>query len=510
MDESQPVDAPLGPHERRVFSIVGPRRVWVSPAIVGANVLVFVAMLAGGVSFLRPTSDELLRWGADHGPLVASGEWWRLLSNAFVHVGILHIALNMWVFRSLGRAVERLFGNGAFLLLYLASALGASIASILWNPSVISAGASGAIFGVAGAFLAFFLGHRKAMPVELFSTMTKSLLSFVVINALFGLMVPGIDNAAHLGGLFTGFIAGVVLNRAVETPPVLGRARLVRAAILFAGLIALASLIPWRVGDRAAGNGLYAASAGRAMRSKDWDEVVRIADEWIAQDPKDGEAWQVRATGRLARGDERGSRSDLDHALGLRDDLPYAYGTRADLRLQDGNVAGALRDYDKLIELLPGEAWCSEARAHARYAALDWTGALRDFQVAIGLEPRESGEARLYAWLLRSRLSMRDAAMRDAANDDLRLSVESARDGGWETHQLRLASFLLGDLSEHQLVAAVPASHQRQAFYFRAVKSLLDGDRAKAQELFERCLASRDVDVNAWMHAHTELDLLAK
>ncbi len=496
---------PTAPEAQR-FAIVGPRRIWVSPAIIALNATVFVVMIASGASFMTPTTEDLLKFGADHGPNIASGEWWRLLTNAFVHIGILHIGLNMWVFRSLGAAVERLYGNAAFALLYVASALGGSIASMLWNPAAISAGASGAIFGVAGAFLAFFLGHRQAMPVALFRSMTKSLVSFVAINVMFGLVVPGIDNAAHIGGLFTGFVAGYVLNRVVSLAPDLDLRRAMRAVLLFAALLAVAALIPWRVRtDAVTGPAYYSAIAWRALDHNDFDEAVRAADEWIARTPADARAWEMRGVGRFELADEPGSRADLDRALGLDPSLTSALSRRAYLRMMEDDVEGALRDYDAYIVQLPASAFGFRMRANARYAHRDWLGAMRDFQYVIGLDPADSSEARLYVWVLRARLSMREEA-----TAELRQALDEAITVQWNPVAKPIASYLVGDLDDDQLAAALPDSARSTADFFRGMKRLLDGDREGAIALLIHSIESADGHSFETIHAREELAVLAK
>ena len=128
-------------------------RFFVTPALIAANVAYFVVAVAYGVSPFEPERQQLLDLGAIYGPLVFEGEWWRVASAVFVHIGFLHLFFNMWCLWSLGSAAERMFGNMTFLVIYLLSGIGGSLASLAWHPSVLSAGASGAIFGIAGALV---------------------------------------------------------------------------------------------------------------------------------------------------------------------------------------------------------------------------------------------------------------------------------------------------------------------------------------------------------------------
>src|ERR1019366_1629355 len=132
----------------------------VTQAIFGINVAVFIGMTLAGASPMEPTSAQLVHWGANYGPYPVAGEWWRLLTCVFVHIGIVHIALNMWCLWSLGRIAEAVYDHWTFGAVYLITGVSASVASLIWSLDRVSAGASGAIFGIAGALIAsFYLGE---------------------------------------------------------------------------------------------------------------------------------------------------------------------------------------------------------------------------------------------------------------------------------------------------------------------------------------------------------------
>jgi len=191
-------------------------RTFVTQTLLAINVLIFVAMVATGVSPVEPQNQELVEWGASFGLKILDGEWWRIGTAMFVHIGLIHIALNMWVLYSIGRLVERVFGNAMFAFVYLAAGAIASLASLTWNPVVVAAGASGAIFGLIGALLGFALRQRRTIPVTVLKGLRNSTIGFVGYNVVFGLSVPGIDNAAHLGGLFAGAVIGLLAARPLE------------------------------------------------------------------------------------------------------------------------------------------------------------------------------------------------------------------------------------------------------------------------------------------------------
>lgn len=183
----------------------------VTRAIIGLNLLVYLAMGLSGVSWSEPSVVNAIRWGADFGPLTFSGEWWRQFTNIFVHFGIIHIGLNMWCLWNLGSALEPLMGPVGFGLTYLFTGLAASASSLAWNPWRASAGASGAIFGLAGAFVTFLLVKKLPIEKSLVQKNLRSMGFFIFYNLLFGAANSHIDNSAHLGGLVAGFILGALV-----------------------------------------------------------------------------------------------------------------------------------------------------------------------------------------------------------------------------------------------------------------------------------------------------------
>ena len=186
--------------------------------IVGINVLVFVGMLLTGVSPLSPRPVQLVMWGANFAPLSLGSQPWRMLASNYVHIGIIHIFFNMWCLWNLGQLAERIFDRWSYLLVYTASGVAGSLASLWWHPQGIGAGASGAIFGLAGGLIAVLYLGKLPIAKEALKPTLRSLMMFAAYNLFFGL-VPGIDNSAHLGGLFAGLAIGAVLAGTVIEPP---------------------------------------------------------------------------------------------------------------------------------------------------------------------------------------------------------------------------------------------------------------------------------------------------
>ncbi len=179
--------------------------------IFGINAAVFLGMALSSSTFMDFPLNELVVWGGNFGPLTLSGEWWRLLTNVFVHGGIIHIGFNMWCLWYLGALAESLYGRWTYAAIYLICGVGASLTSVAWHPGTPSVGASGAIFGLAGALLAAFKLGEFSVPRAALSGTLRSLGVFVFYNLVFGAAMPGIDNAAHIGGLLTGLIVGALI-----------------------------------------------------------------------------------------------------------------------------------------------------------------------------------------------------------------------------------------------------------------------------------------------------------
>jgi rhomboid protease GluP len=210
-------------------------RLSVTTVLVGINVAVFILMAFTGVSLVEPNLEQLLKWGANWGPLSLGPQPWRMLTSNYLHIGIMHIFFNMWCLLNLGALAERVFDRWTYILIYTASGLAGSLASLWWHPTVVGAGASGAIFGLAGALLAALYLGKFPIPRSALKGTMKSLVMFAGYNLLFGL-VPGIDNSAHIGGLLGGAALGAFFSGHLTSAPE-DRARWRTYALVGTGII---------------------------------------------------------------------------------------------------------------------------------------------------------------------------------------------------------------------------------------------------------------------------------
>ena len=206
----------------------------VTPVILALNVVMFLVMLAAGAGLVQTDPAVHIRFGSNFGPLTWTGEPWRLITSAFIHFGIMHLAFNMYALYS-GRLTERLFGSARFALIYLLSALSGSVVSGWWDPMRNSAGASGAIFGVYGALLVFFALRRADIPRDMLRSSGRGALTLCIYSLVLGAANPMVDNACHVGGLLGGAVAAFFLVRPVD-PAARATAQPWRLAAVAAGI----------------------------------------------------------------------------------------------------------------------------------------------------------------------------------------------------------------------------------------------------------------------------------
>lgn len=189
------------------FSLLIPRKGFFAiPLLIDINLYFFIRTAAYCATFFEPDASKLLECGANYGLLTLTGEWWRLLTCNFLHIGIFHLLVNMYALLCIGLFLEPLAGRWRIFATYLLTGLCSATASLSIHPEAISAGASGAIFGLYGVSLVYLLSRR--IEREQRRTLLVSIGIFLLYNLLNGFTHRGIDNAAHIGGLASGCLLG--------------------------------------------------------------------------------------------------------------------------------------------------------------------------------------------------------------------------------------------------------------------------------------------------------------
>jgi rhomboid protease GluP len=221
--------------------------------LVGINCLVYLAMVMRGANPFSPSVDQLMGWGANNaGSVLMDGQWWRIVTAMFVHVGILHLGTNIWCLWNLGLLAEPLMSSGGLIAVYILTGAAGNLLSTLWNwrhalhdPSgtlvfLPGAGASGAVFGIAGALIVLLKSNRLPVPPEELKRLRKSVIYFAGINLVigfsinFGANLTGVlvDNSAHIGGFLCGLLFASPMVPRIGSPRSSFKLRLQWAVIM--------------------------------------------------------------------------------------------------------------------------------------------------------------------------------------------------------------------------------------------------------------------------------------
>ena len=215
--------APTRQRAARRVSYLRTDQPFVSYGIIGLNVLIYLITVAQGAGINSPGGSLFAKWVL-YGPAVADGDWWRLITAAFLHANVLHIGLNMLAVGWLGAPVERFVGHTRYLALYLVSGLAGSAGALIATPTSPTVGASGAIFGILGALL--IIEYQQT------GNITGQAFTLIVINLAFSFTVSGISVGGHIGGLIGGILAMLALSRFGRAHIAYGRPGLLGAAAL--------------------------------------------------------------------------------------------------------------------------------------------------------------------------------------------------------------------------------------------------------------------------------------
>jgi membrane associated rhomboid family serine protease/Flp pilus assembly protein TadD len=354
----------------------------VTQAFVGICVAVFVAMGAatGGASITGPTSQQLIDWGGNAKTLTLGGQWWRLVTSMFVHIGVMHIFFNMWCLWDLGAMCESLYGHWTFAAVYMITGVAGSLASAWWHPIGVSAGASGAISGIVGALIASYYLGEFSLPRAAITANLRSLIMFVGYNVLFGAIAGRVDNAAHLGGLVSGLLFGALIARVAP-----GRAAFPRLAVVL-----LVFLVVF-------GSGAW------LFRSRSYMIHYQHGSQLLQQNKADQALTELRTAVRQ-RPDFIPAHLELAHAYFIKDQFPqaeqelktvlvlepgnrFAYVQLGALYLSQKRTQQAKEAFQQLLARDNNSAFAHEGLGMALAAEENHPAAIDEYKLAAQLDP---------------------------------------------------------------------------------------------------------------------------
>jgi membrane associated rhomboid family serine protease/Tfp pilus assembly protein PilF len=354
----------------------------VTQAIFGINVAVFIAMALAGVSMLdNPSWQDLVHWGANFGPLTVSGQWWRLLTCVFVHGGLLHIAFNMWCLWDLGRLAESVYGHWTFAVVYLITGLSASLASVIWNPIVLSVGASGAIFGIAGALIASFYLGEFSMPRAEMTGMLRSVVVFVGYNLFFGAVIARTDNAAHIGGLLMGLLLGALIAKVAPGHD----DHLRRIAVLLVGVLVVLGAGMWV--RRAHAYMQYGRSGVEFLQPGKADEGIAELQKSVRLRPNFAPAHETLADAYIDKRDFDNAAAELRRVIVLSPRNEKAHYELGMIYLEQQLPAKAQETFAQLLKIDPNSAHGHEGLADALANQRQDREALEEYKRAAAIDP---------------------------------------------------------------------------------------------------------------------------
>lgn len=316
--------------------------------LIGIIAAIFVWMETVGSTTSTLT---LVEFGAKYDPAILEGEWWRFISAMFIHIGPLHLFMNSLALFFLGAAVERIFGTTRFFWIYFLAGLFGSVASFVFNDN-ISAGASGAIFGLFGALLYFGVRHKKLF----FRTMGMNILVILGINLVFGFVVPMVDNGAHIGGLIGGFIASAIVGL-----PGHKRDRSMIGAFL-AGAILMVGLLVAGYNqdlDDEMITSIYFQMAGEWIELEEYDRAEPFLEAIIARSESEVResiyvnSYFFLSYVQLQQDNLTDAEMALQETIRLRPDFHEAHYNLALVYMEKGDIEAAMESAEEALSLSP-------------------------------------------------------------------------------------------------------------------------------------------------------------
>ncbi|MCB9581733.1 MAG: rhomboid family intramembrane serine protease [Polyangiaceae bacterium] len=384
--------------------------------LLGANVLVYLAMLAvgGRAEWSAFSTRTLMRFGADYAPLVLEGQAQRLVTSMFLHLNPLHLLMNMAALVTIGPALEERYGRLRFVILYFASGVVGSLASVAWhhlNAPAVSAGASGALCGIiaAGAVAAHFAGAEGRST-------RNSLVGWLLATLAFGVLIHA-DNAAHLGGMAAGALGGMLW---AKRPAGSTRSTLPSYLSVAVMVAAFGVTIAKRHDSETAGQ--LVNRGVELSRGDDEEGAARLYRRAVELEPKDPIAHYDLGLALENLQDYDGAIAELGRAFELEpsDDrkraLALCHYNKGVMLAGKKDTAGAIDEYRRALELLPDDALIRSTLGLSLLAGGDGVAGATELGRAHELEPKNTDIAKAYAQalVLRGNLLLHDDKPKEA------------------------------------------------------------------------------------------------
>lgn len=359
----------------------------VTNVLLAINIGVYVWMVFfKHVSPTSPSTDQIIHWGGNYGPMTFGTEPWRLFTALFLHIGFIHLLANMWALFVLGRLAESLYGRWSYLISYLIAGLAGSVASLLWNPLGVSAGASGAIFGIAGALIATFYVGKLPLPKANIRYILLTLIAFAGFDLLYGIWKTGVDNAAHIGGFVVGLVLGLLLGHHLgpSRKAKVFRERLFLAAVMFVFLFAV---FVWRKDG-------YVADVERArvlINNGVVGEAIKELQVVAVHKPDEPYVLLLMGQAYAKKGDYPKAEQEYKRITQLKPDHPLGWNDLAEVYAAEGKFPESAAAWVQVAELSKNNgafAWFNVGQTYSHIDKQD--DAIKAYQKAIALSPNSA------------------------------------------------------------------------------------------------------------------------
>ncbi len=388
-----------------------PRRREIATFIfLGLNVLLYLLMeLAGG----SKNPDVLLSFGASYGPYFHRGEYWRAVMPMFLHIGIWHLLINGYALYLLGQILERVHGYGRFSFIYVGCGVGSSLLSMTMSAN-IAAGASGAIFGIAGAMVATAFLHRESVSPRWARAFGLGIIPFIVLNLLLGKLISGIDNWGHVGGLVTGLVLGALIPppQAAWIPGAVPEKPSQALAMIPVLVVALATGATVQHSRNAARVSRLLQEGTRLRAAGKDDQALAKIREALRMQPNDERPHELLGQYFLEQNRADDALREYGEAVRLSPGSPRAQMGLALAYRQKGDLAKSRQAFENLLGVDPETTEGQRVLADLYAEQKIYADAIEHYEKALQISPKNAAAHNNFAWLL---ATSDDSRYRDAA-----------------------------------------------------------------------------------------------